>query len=228
MGRIHIKSIFPPKKNKSLAELRMPTEQLDREGFWWRPSWAELLEGPAQKSPQVGNREWQRGWQYWSSSVSDSHYRKITMLYGRTAARRAHLRSHSGRNAGVALAVCPTCPEFTIPSHLFRTLILERLYLPLQMTEAHCEGCHHQFDTLGRHRASCARSGRVKKRATPTERIVGRIFREAGATVRQNVFLRDMNVNVCADDARQIEVLAQDLLVMEACSWPWTSLSAAC
>ena len=30
-------------------------------------------------------------------------------------------------------------------------------------------------------------------------------------TVRQNVFLRDMNVNVCADDARQIEVLAQDL-----------------
>ena len=44
----------------------------------------------------------------------------------------------------------------------------------------------------------------MKKRATPTERIVGRIFREAGATVRQNVFLRDLNVNVCA-------VLAQDL-----------------
>ena len=28
-----------------MAELRMATEQLDREGFWWRPSWSELLEG---------------------------------------------------------------------------------------------------------------------------------------------------------------------------------------
>ena len=49
------------------------------------------------------------------------------------------------------------------------------------------EGCHAQFDTTGRHRASCARSGRVKKRATPPERITGRILREAGAIVRQNV-----------------------------------------
>ena len=125
------------------------------------------------------------------------------MLSGRTAARRAHSRSHSGRNAGAALAGCPT--------HLFRTLILERLCLPVQMTEGHCEGCHAQLDTLGRHRASCVRSGRVKKRAAPPERITGRIFREAGATVRQNVFLRDMNVEVGAGDARQIEVLAQDL-----------------
>ena len=197
---------------ESLAELKMATQQLDTEGFWWRPSWSELLEGRRPEEHTGGEPgEWQRGWQYWSSSVTDSHYRKITMLSGRTAARRAHLRSHSGRDAGVALSVCPTCPEFTIPSHLFRTLILERLCLPLQMTEAHCEGCHAQLDTLGRHRASCARSGRVKKRATPIERIVGRIFQEAGATVRQNVFLRDMNVDVCADDARNIEVLAQDL-----------------
>ena len=79
------------------------------------------------------------------------------------------------------------------------------------MTEGHCEGCHAQLDNLGRHRASCVRSGRVKKWATPPERITGRIFREAGATVRQNVFLRDMNVEVSVDDTRQIEVLAQDL-----------------
>ena len=46
----------------------------------------------------------------------------------------------------------------------------------------------------------------MKKRATPTERMVVRIFREAGATLRPNVFLRDMNVDVSA-----VEVLAQDL-----------------
>ena len=35
--------------------------------------------------------------------------------------------------------------------------------------------------------------------------------REAGARVRFNVFLRDMNVGVPVGDARRIEVLAQDL-----------------
>ena len=41
--------------------------------------------------------------------------------------------------------------------------------------------------------------------------MTARVFREAGACVRQNVFLRDMNVNVPAQDSRQIEVLAQGL-----------------
>ena len=130
----------------SLAELKMATDRLDRQGFWWRPSWSELQEGRRPETHTDGEpREWQHGWQYWSSSVTDSHFRKMTMLSGRTAARRAHLRSHSGRNAGAALADCPTCPEYTIPPHLFRTLILERLCLPLQMTEGHCEGCHAQL-----------------------------------------------------------------------------------
>ena len=50
----------------------------------------------------------------------------------------------------------------------------------------------------------------MKKRATPTERMVVRISREAGATVRPNVFLRDMNVDVSAADGRNVEVFAQD------------------
>ena len=56
------------------------------------------------------------------------------------------------------------------------------------------------------------RMQKVKKRATPIEHTVARIFREAGATVRKNVFFKDMNVEVGAEDARQIEVLAQELL----------------
>ena len=75
------------------------------------------------------------------------------MLLGRAAGRQAHLRGHSGRNAGLALAHCPTAPEFTIPPHLFRTLLLERLRLPLQFTEATCEGCQaplgHDGSPLG-------------------------------------------------------------------------------
>ena len=41
--------------------------------------------------------------------------------------------------------------------------------------------------------------------------MVARIYREAGARVRFNVMLRDMNLGVSARDTRRIEVLAQDL-----------------
>ena len=47
----------------------------------------------------------------------------------------------------------------------------------------------------------------MKRRATPTERMTACVFREAGACLRQNVFLTDQG-HECA---RQIEVLAQDL-----------------
>ena len=98
-----------------------------------------------------------------------------------------------------------------MPPYLFRVLLLERLNLPLPITEAVCNGCHEPLDAHGRHRAACTRSGRVRKRATPTERMLARICREAGARVKYNAFLRDMNLGVRADDVRRIEVLAQDL-----------------
>ena len=74
-----------------------------------------------------------------------------------------------------------------------------------------CERCQAPLDMFGHHWGSCARSGRVKRRATPTKRMTARVFREAGACVRQNAFLRDMNVNGPAQDSRNIEVLAQGL-----------------
>ena len=104
------------------------------------------------------------------------------MLTGRPASRRAHLRSHSGHNAGVVLSHAPTAPEYTVPPHLFRVLLLERLGLPLPVTEARCTGCHEPLDPRGRHLATCPRTGRLRKRATPTERMLARICREAGGT----------------------------------------------
>ena len=83
------------------------------EGFWWRPSWSAPRE--EQRPPEINAKEpgeWPHGWQCWTSSVSDSHQR--------TAARRANLRSHSGWNAGAALAFALTALEFSIQSHLFR------------------------------------------------------------------------------------------------------------
>ena len=67
-----------------------------------------------------------------------------------------------------------------------------RLRLPLLVTEARCE-CGAGLDQRGRHRAACPQSGRLRTRAIPTERTLARVCREAGASVRCNAKLRDMN-----------------------------------
>ena len=180
--------------------------RLDNEGFWWRPSWKALRDGrrpPTNTSSKPG--EWTHGWQYWASSISDTFFRKSSLLSSRAAASQ-HTRSHSSCNAGAALAHAPTTKEYTIPPQLFRVLLLERLQLPLPVTEVTCEGCHSVLDARGRHRAACTLSGRVKKRATPMERVLARVCREASARVRFDAYLRDMNVDVAASDGRRIEV----------------------
>lgn len=58
---------------------------------------------------------------------------------------------------------------------------------------------------------ACAVSGRLKSRATVPERTLARICREAGARVKVNTKLRDMNVSVSAGDEREIEVMASGL-----------------
>ena len=195
-----------------LQELHDASVLLDMQGFQWRPSWVELRDG--KRPPEGGARdpgEWPHGWQYWASSTLDSRFRKLSMLAGQSAARQAHLRSHSGHNSGCALSHAPTTPEFTIQPHLFQVLLRERLRLPLFLTESTCSGCHEPLDPLGHHRAACSHSGRIQRRATPIERVIARICREAGARVKFNALLRDMNVRVASSDARRIEVLAQDL-----------------
>ena len=110
---------------------------------------------------------------------------------------QAHLRSHSGGGFSNVLHGC-------------RTLILERLRLPLTVTEGRCE-CVDWVDSKGRHRAACPHSGRLRTRAVAPERTLARVLREAGANVRFNCLLRDMNVAVRADNVRRIDVLASGL-----------------
>ena len=69
------------------------------------------------------------------------------------------------------------------------------------------------LDLLGRHRTACPRWGRLRTRAVPMERTLARACREAGALVRVNAKLRDMNVR--ADDERATEVLASALPILQ-------------
>ena len=134
------------------------------------------------------------------------------LTFGRTPAQGPVLSS----------SVCPTGPEFQVEPEAFRVLVSEKHRQPLPITDATCE-CGVCLDLLGRHRAACPRSGRLRTRAVPTERTLARVCREAGAFVRVSAKLRDMNVEVRADDERAIEVLASGSPSTRERSWLWTS-----
>ena len=89
--------------------------------------------------------------------------------------------------------------------------MLERLGLPLSLTDSVCEGCGAALDAQGRHRGACIRSGRVKIRAGALERAMASVCREAGGLVRSNVKVADLIPSVPARDERRIDVLAQNL-----------------
>ena len=72
--------------------------------------------------------------------------------------------------------------------------------------------CRKQLDPQGDHLASCMRTGRVRRRAKPLERMWARIFREAGGRVLENVFMRDMGIpGVEQYDGRRLEVVVTGL-----------------
>ena len=123
----------------------------------------------------------------------------------------AKLRSRSGPGSSAALAGAPTCPEFTIEASEFRTLLLDRMHLPLAATACRCEGCGAALDQHGIHLSACTKTGRLRKRAKPAECAMLRVCREAGALAQPEVQLKDMNLGIPAGDQRRLDVLAQGL-----------------
>ena len=106
-----------------------------------------------QRPTAVELGDWQHGWHNYSSSSSEHNFRDTVVLAQSCAADQAHLRC-----ASLVLCGSPTSREFTVKPHLFRTIILERLRLPLFVTDAMCE-CSAVLDARGPHRAACPRSG---------------------------------------------------------------------
>ena len=129
-----------------MLELSAATHTLDRSGFVDRPGWHQLRMGarpPLVASSEPG--EWQHGWQFHASSPLEHHFLETVILAKSCVADQAHLRSHAGAGASDVLHGTLTGLEFKMEPHLFRTLVLERLRLPLPVTEAFfecgCPGC---------------------------------------------------------------------------------------
>ena len=186
----------------SLGELQEAAQSFYRCGFVARPSWVALRGGarpPLCLNSEPG--EWQHGWQFHASSISEHHFRETMVLrpspFAFTFRSRFQRRAHGGAQWTRVRRLPTALPHLGVGA-------------ASPPVEARCE-CGAPLDTLGRHRAVCNRSGRLRTRACPTERSLARVCREAGATVRFNTMLRDMNINVSADDHRSIEVLASGL-----------------
>ena len=106
--------------------LGVATRVLDRRGFVSRPDWFALQSGARPRQQHMSEPgEWPHGWQYFASSASEHHFRETVV--------------HSGAGASDVLCGCPTAPEFRIAPLVFRTIVCERLRLPLWLTESTCE-----------------------------------------------------------------------------------------
>ena len=111
----------------------------------------------------------------------------------------------------VQLCQQSTCSEKTIPSHLFRVVLLRRLRQSLPLSERSCR-CGRLLDAFGHHRAACARMGMLGRRGFALESTAARICREAGGRVRTNVLVRDMDLpEPGVADARRLEVVVDGL-----------------
>ena len=180
-----------------LGELSEAAHRLDREGFVSGPDWRALSGGA--RPPVVSKR---RAWRVATRLAVPGVFLFRTPLSGDPWCCQLHVpptKRICGPGSSNFLLGAPTKPS--VPSWL---------RLPLNVVEARCE-YGIALDAFGRQRAECLRSGRLRTRAVPPERTLARICREAGATVRCNAKLRDMNVVVSASDERSIEVFGSNL-----------------
>ena len=158
--------------------------------------------------------EWHHGWQYYASCCSEYHYRETVVLAQSCAADQAHLRSHSGPGLlmcfWVAQRVSLSCNWSFSARWLWRGY---DFFCNSQSCMRHKVGFTRKAPggMSKKKKKACPRSGLLRIRATPTERTLARVCREAGATVRCNTKLRYLNIGVSVQDERAIEVVASGL-----------------
>ena len=154
------------------------------------------------------------GWQHEAASRVERHFRQ-EVLFERMGSRdQAILRSQGGSGAGLALTVSPTTLMTKIPPHLFRTILLRRLCLPLPFSRNMCR-CGRPIDSFG-HRASCTRTGALGWRGFALESVAARVCREAGARGPGSRF-------VSPSSRRQLQIGSGRPFSVGP-SWPWTRL----
>ena len=172
----------PQEATASVRAAIHSAEHLRQHG-WEPPAWdqllnREILPEPHQdfETPALG-----RGWQQAATRVCNRSFRTELIQAVDPA---SHSMLESGPNASRPFTTIPYNQSTTYPSHLFRTLLLRRLRLPLPLSARQCR-CRRALDLLGDHRAACPlpQAGILRSRGVALERAAARICREAGARV---------------------------------------------
>ena len=121
----------------------------------------------------------------------------------------ALLRSQGGPVASVFFTSLPTLRETIFAFQPFRLLLLRCLAFPLSAPWCRCG---RPLLCRGHHRFACSRAGISDNRGHPMESVMARICREAGARVRTNVMVRDLDLGVFDQlDGRRLEIIADGL-----------------
>lgn len=130
------------------------------------------------------------------------------------AARAVH-RSSAGPQSAAWLTALPASPGTTLPPTLFQIALRRRLHLLVLLAARRCEAlrCRARLDVYGDHRAACAITRRLRRRAKPIKLAWATVFAEAGAVVQQDqVLLRDTNLPaIDPADGRQLDLVAWGL-----------------
>ena len=179
------------------------------------PTWAEaalarpraVLEALHVDGPCLPPQDWQ----HVASACVEDHFFQTVVFPRCLPPERALLRSQGGPLSGLPFVVCPSSPHQRFASHLFRVFLLRRLHLPLPLSSRSCR-CGRPLDARGHHRTSCPTSGVLGRRGFALESAAARVCREAGARVRTNVFVRDLDLlPQGVPDQRRLEVVAEGL-----------------
>ena len=150
------------------------------------------------------------GWQHEAASRVEQQFRE-GLFEHMAVPRKALVRSQGGPGAGLPFTTCPTNFLTTFTPQLFRVLLLRRLGLPLPLTARFCR-CGHPLDSCGHHRAACARAGVLGRRGYAVESAAGRICREAGGRVTQNIMVRDLDLeHLQGPGGRRLDVVVDGL-----------------
>ena len=130
----------------------------------------------------------------------DSHFRDGDLFHRVPEGTRALIRSQAGPMAGLAFSTTPTSRFTRLDAHVFRTLLLRRLRLPLPLSDRFCR-CGRPLDPSGHHRAACSRAGVLGRRGFALESAAARICREGGGRVRTSLLMREMDGVPNVEDA---------------------------
>ena len=197
-----------------LQEVARAHEKLREFGADKLPSWHDAVAGNAEPpQPETADDfEFARGWQWYACSVRETFFEERVLRPTCDGSQQAMLLSQ-GDSGGAWLRAIPSESVFQMRPLRFQGAVRRRLRWPLPLSSHKCRGrtCQREQDRLGDHAASCTRSGFLKARSRPIEKVWVRVLREGRARVRENVALRDAGIPVPQSDGRNIEIVVTGL-----------------